>query len=888
MRPGRRPETLGDNSMNGSMSAQLLKQSNRGRLQWLHGLSIGTRLAVGFGLIAALFLVANFLSQQHAASVTARIETSNRASRNLDHATRSLAEALTGFHRAVRERIAVDNVNGTQQRYSAADAALSSAVEGYAQIETPISGTMPADRLAADVQSLQSQVSALLASAKRRDDLLNQYWRDLDRLHQQLIKPQQDAWRMGDRALTRRSITQIADALVAVHTAVGAYLSSPNAQRAVTIELQEENFLVALAANSRALTAAEGEAWVKAVRNDFGKLRRLQRSARQARDSTQGEFAIVSGNVDALANAIRKGISDPATKALLESAKLAGEIARRTDRDIAYLSIVTLGLILAISLLTVVSVARPVQRLSQAAYRLGSGDEATRVQRGGVRELDQLAGAFNEMADQLAEARRGVREQQAQLEERVAARTEQLQHLAYHDALTQLPNRRHLFKHLSTVLERARSESRSVVLLLLDLDNFKTLNDSLGHLFGDRVLKAVSERLLAAVDHNGFAARLGGDEFTIVCELPAAHAAIAEQTDKLMKCFQQPLRVDDREIMVGMSVGAGVFPEHATNAESLLRAADSALFRAKSLGRNQACIASADLVEQVSAQFKTEQALRRAIQNGELELLYQPQAHLRSRQVNSVEALLRWRRDGAYALPLDFLPLAEQSGLITEIADWVLANAVQKLAEWHHGLWPQARVAVNISAQQFIDRTFVTRLQSMLVAHNVPVSSLELELTETVLQSGAATIRTLGELRELGVGIALDDFGAGYSSLASLDKLPLSRVKIDRSLMENVDRHPRSAGIAHSMIDLCRSLDLQVTAEGIERLDQLRFLHRCGDVDVQGFLLARPMIADNVVASCAALSNQLTKLLDDDTDGQNGSRIGRNVSHLPRRTLPRP
>jgi len=862
-------------------------QFNRGiaLVQRVRGLGIGTRLAIGFGLIAALFLAANFFSQRYAASVTARIETNNRASRNLDHATRSLMEALTAFHRAVRERIAVDSARDTPQLYRAADTALSKAVDDYVQLATPIPGTLAATRLVTEVQLLQRQAEALLGSAKRRDDLLNRYWTDFDRLLQQLIQPQQNAWRMGDRALTRPSLAKVTDALVAVHTAVGAYLTSPNARRAVTIDLQEENFLVALAANSKALAAAQDEPWLRSVRVDFEKLRRLQLNVRQAREDTQTEFAQVSDRIDELSNTIATGISEPATKALLNSAELAGEIAHRVDRNIALLSIGTLGLILAISLLTAVSVTRPVRRLIQAINRLGSGDEATRVRRGGTRELDQLAGAFNAMADQLAEARNGVRVQQTELEVRVAARTQQLHHLAYHDALTQLPNRRHLFKHLGTVLGRAQSEHRSVVLLLLDLDNFKTLNDSLGHLFGDRVLKAVSERLSAAVEHDGFAARLGGDEFTVVREFTASHTNIAVQTERLLALFQRPLRVDDRDIMVGMSVGAGVFPDHAADAESLLRAADSALFQAKARGRNQVCVASPDLVEQIGAQFKTEQALRRAIQSGDLELLYQPQANLRSRQANSVEALLRWRRDGAYVLPRDFLALAEQSGLISEIADWVLARAVRQLAEWHHGAWPEARVAVNISAQQFMDHAFVTKLQGLLVTYNVPPSSLELELTETVLQSGAATARALGELREIGVGIALDDFGAGYSSLESLDKLQLARVKIDRSLMENVDRQPRSAAIARSMIELCRSLDLQVTAEGIERVEQLRFLQRCGDVDVQGFLLARPMIADQVIAACGAVPDRLSELTDSRNDKH---RIAPSpIAHLPRRNWPR-
>jgi diguanylate cyclase (GGDEF)-like protein len=453
-----------------------------------------------------------------------------------------------------------------------------------------------------------------------------------------------------------------------------------------------------------------------------------------------------------------------------------------------------------------------------------------------------------------------MRSDQARLEERVIERTHQLQHLAYHDTLTQLPNRRHLFQHLTTTLDLARDSRGRVALLLLDIDNFKTLNDSLGHLFGDRVLKAVSERLVDAIGPDGFAARLGGDEFTVVCRVSPETGDIARHAESLLAKFQRPLHVDDREIIVSLSIGAGIFPDHAMDAESLLRAADAALFKAKELGRNRTCVASAELVEHISGRFRTEQALRRAKQFNELELLFQPQLSLSDGTVNAVEALVRWRRDGVHVLPMDFLPLAEQFGLIAEITDWVLNEALRTLADWQRGAWPEARVAVNISAQQFIDQTFVHKLRHLLVSYGVRPTSLELELTETVLQSGLATVRTLSELRELGVGIALDDFGAGYSSLASLDQLKLSRVKIDRSLVERVDQQPRSASIIRSMIGLCRSLNLDVTVEGIERVEQFHFLRRCESVDVQGYLFARPLSADQVLSTCKELPSRLAWL----------------------------
>ena len=847
----------------------------------LHGLSIGARLALGFGLIAALFMAANYFTQENAAKVTAQIEASNRASRNLDEAARALNESLEQLRRAVRELIDVNHGATAQKSYLLANASLVESTTLYAQSDTAIAGTLDADGLTQQVEALQIRSAGLLAKAKRRDELLNRYWTDLDRLESKLAETQQELLRFGDHSFTRTSAVEMSRALLAVRSAVDAYLAYPNAQRATTIDLQEENFLVALAKNSRALAAAKSDAWLESVRKDFSDVQRLQRRTRLARDTTQSEFSALSTDIDTLLESIRRGISGPAAGALLRSAQMAGDIARRADRNVALLSVGTLGLILIISLLTARSVTLPVGRLIQATRRLGSGDDVAHVTRGGVRELDELARAFNEMAGQLAEAKRGVQEEQTKLEERVAERTQQLQHLAYHDALTQLPNRRHLFKHLNAVVDRPKHERQAAVLLLLDLDNFKTLNDSLGHLFGDRVLKAVSERLLEQVEHDGFAARLGGDEFTIVRELRSTSEDIAAQAAKLLASFQRPLKVDDREVIVGLSIGAAVYPDHAQDAESLLRAADSALFKAKALGRNQTCVSSAELVDEISAQFRTEQALRRAIQCDELELVFQPQVCLNLREVTAVEALLRWKRDGDYILPLDFLPLAEQSGLITEITDWALKRAIQALASWRQTSWPQARVAVNISAQQFLDRRFVARLDKLLTLYDVLPGNLELELTETVLQSGATTIRTLQELRELGVGIALDDFGAGYSSLASLEQLQLSRVKIDRSLIANVDRNARAASIARAMISLCRSLNLRVTAEGVERPDQLRFLMQCEPVDAQGFLLSHPRSAEHVVGVC----KQLPTLLNEMTD-RIRPRTSNSVAYLPLRGIP--
>jgi diguanylate cyclase (GGDEF)-like protein len=504
----------------------------------------------------------------------------------------------------------------------------------------------------------------------------------------------------------------------------------------------------------------------------------------------------------------------------------------------------------------------PVRRLTAATRNLAGGEMATRVPRGGVRELDELALAFNQMAGELASAEQAVRSQQAELEERVAQRTRQLRMLAHHDALTSLPNRRHLFAFLHSALRRAARSEQRITVLFLDLDNFKMVNDSLGHEYGDRVLRLISERLRAAIGDAGFVARLGGDEFTLILSDAGTMEDVEARATRMVAEFQRPLVIDQRELLIGMSVGAAVYPDHASDAAALLRAADAALFRAKELGRNRACVYSPELLIATSNRFQTEQALRRAIEVDDLVLHFQPQVSLASHEPVAVEALLRWRQgDGRIVPAAEFLAVAEQSGLIIELSNWVMQRAAQAVGLWRRAGWPQARVALNVCSQQFMSGDFVGSLESLLQTHDVPPSCLELELTETMLQTGAVTVDALRALRKLGVGVALDDFGTGFSSLTSLERLPLNRVKLDRSLVASVDTNARAAAIARSIITLCRSLGLQVTAEGIERPAQLDFLADCGDVSVQGYYIERPAAASEVLGLITAMPARMKMLL---------------------------
>jgi diguanylate cyclase (GGDEF)-like protein len=445
---------------------------------------------------------------------------------------------------------------------------------------------------------------------------------------------------------------------------------------------------------------------------------------------------------------------------------------------------------------------------------------------------------------------------------RLAERTRQLQVLAEHDPLTGLPNRRELFILLNAAIERALADGTQVGVFFLDIDNFKYVNDSMGHAFGDRVLISLAQRLQATTESFGFAARLGGDEFTVVFDQAQTNDDIRAAGMNIVQAFQKPLTVDNRDLIVSVSVGASIYPEHAKDAEALLKAADAALFRAKVMGRSQLSVFTPELLQAAAAKFTTEQGLRRAIERGEFELVFQPEISVETLETTLVEALIRWRMpDGSLTSPDQFLAIAEESGLIIEISNWVLQSAIEAAAHWHHGAWPEVRVSVNVTPRQLSDAGFVDRLRDLLRTHRLPSRCIEIELTESVLQTGAPTIDALKRLRAHGVAIALDDFGTGYSSFASLEQLPLTRIKLDRSLIAGIDNSPRSAAIAHAIIAMCQGLGLDITAEGIERPEQFAMLLKHRGMYLQGYLLARPTSRDELMPSMAQVAQRAHDLM---------------------------
>ncbi|MEO6369210.1 MAG: EAL domain-containing protein, partial [Steroidobacteraceae bacterium] len=700
-------------------------------------------------------------------------------------------------------------------------------------------------------------------------------------------------WKVFGRIFAKQSLINLSRNLRAIESASVA-LSAANYHDAAFVDAvraSEVAFAIELRKGRENLRRSQGEPWLIQFDSGFDALAAVRvagitadqnmRSAVTQLDRERRLFtSMVKTALDSAA-AGQSSTAGPQPKELPESpvattfspstpeagvetrvvSRIAAPADERSRTWVIWITVAVLATLLATSISTIVSVVRPVRRLIRATRKLSEGS-VVQVERGGIRELDDLAVAFNDMATQLVTARASVAAHQETLEKRVLERTHALQHLAEHDSLTQLPNRRLLLQRLNDALVSATAAGERVGVFFIDLDNFKNINDGLGHEFGDLVLLSVAQRLSETTASFGFAARLGGDEFTVLYPGAVSAEAVAGMGAELLRAFHRPLAVGDRELTISVSIGASVYPDHAPQAEALLRAADAALFRAKALGRSQLHLFSPDLVEAAHSKFIVEQGLRRALDQNEFELVFQPEMDLARQEPSLVEALLRWRTpDGRLLAPDAFLGVAEESGLIMDVTDWVLRTAIAAAARWHRGAWPDVRIAINVSPRQLFDAKFVDRIEELLAEHNLPPQCIEIELTENLLQTGATTIAALQRLRTCGIGIALDDFGTGYSSFASLEVLPLTRVKLDRSLIASIDTSPQAWAIANSIIGLCRNLGFEVTAEGVERQEQLAMLSAHGATHIQGYLLSRPVSQDLLPAELQALPGRLQSLL---------------------------
>ena len=425
---------------------------------------------------------------------------------------------------------------------------------------------------------------------------------------------------------------------------------------------------------------------------------------------------------------------------------------------------------------------------------------------------------------------------------------EQIKHLAYHDALTNLPNRLLFKDRLTVALSHAQREQSRLGVLFLDLDRFKVINDSLGHNIGDQLLQAVSLRVQACVRESDTVARLGGDEFTVLLPRLNRSDDAAPVAQKIIEAIRHPFHIEGREFFTTTSIGISLFPEDGTDAEALIKNADTAMYQAKELGRDNYQLFNAHVNAKALQRISIEHGLRKALANDEFAVHYQPIFDLRSGRITGTEALLRWTHPEMGSIsPATFIPLAEATGAMSAIGGWALREAVEQAKKWHDAGHRDLTIAVNLSVTQLQQTDLVQRVREILAETHLPPQLLELEITESsAMINPEASMRTLDELKRIGIRISLDDFGTGHSSLSYLKRFPIDTLKIDQSFIRDILTDTDTAAIVQAIIAMAHSLRLIVIAEGVEQTEQADFLRLHGCDQMQGFLIQRPVPAKDL------------------------------------------
>jgi diguanylate cyclase (GGDEF)-like protein len=512
--------------------------------------------------------------------------------------------------------------------------------------------------------------------------------------------------------------------------------------------------------------------------------------------------------------------------ALLLAYPKAEAMADARKLQLALVGITLLGLLL-VALATWKAAGRitqPLARLDEAAGRLASG-EHVQVRVRGEDELARLANSFNEMVGRIAE------------------REQRITQLAFNDTLTGLPNRTMFQQQLEHLFRAAHGSESLFALHCLDLDQFKVINDTLGHPAGDALLVEAAHRVQRAA-RGHFVARLGGDEFIVLQTVGEDRDAIDRLARDILLTMAQPVSIDGNEFVPSTSIGIAIAPLNGEDAGTLLRNADLALYRAKEAGRGTYAFFEQSLNERAQQRRQLESDLRLALERGEFELFYQPLFDLEQNRICSFEALLRWRHPKrGLVSPAEFVPVAEDTGLIVPIGAWVIHEAASRAARWPDNI----RIAVNVSPVQFHRGALHETILRALADSGLAPGRLEVEITESIFLEGSdTTLRLLHALRALGVRIALDDFGTGYSSLSYLQSFPFDKLKIDRSFIHNLLTRDGAIAIVHAITELANALGIETTAEGVEETAQLMELRAHGCSSVQGFLFSEPMSLKDV------------------------------------------
>ncbi|SOB95143.1 EAL domain-containing protein [Thalassospira xiamenensis] len=439
----------------------------------------------------------------------------------------------------------------------------------------------------------------------------------------------------------------------------------------------------------------------------------------------------------------------------------------------------------------------------------------------------------------------------AMISDRTAIRQaeQELHYLAQYDGLTGLPNRLLATDRLNRAIERCERTGAVVACLFLDLDDFKNINDTLGHAAGDQVLLIVSTRIKALTDRTDTIARLGGDEFLIVRENMHSQAAAGNLASQIIHELQKPFYIVGHELTLSASIGIALYPENAHSPQDLIRLADTAMYAAKDQGRRTYAFYKSEMTESATHYMTRSLELRRGLEKGELSLYYQPQVDAHTGEMTGAEALIRWNHpENGLLGPAEIIPVAEQSGLIVEIGQWVVEEACAQASHWQNEGQDPIRIAINVSVRQMRSPGFAKAVQSVLTDTGLDPKWLEIEVTESMIQDEDIMIDTLHELRAVGVSVAIDDFGTGYSCLRSIKSLPIERIKIDRAFINGIPQNTDDAALAEAMIAMARTLGLKVTAEGVETAAQRDFLRAQGCSELQGFLFSKPVPAEQLFA----------------------------------------
>lgn len=419
---------------------------------------------------------------------------------------------------------------------------------------------------------------------------------------------------------------------------------------------------------------------------------------------------------------------------------------------------------------------------------------------------------------------------------------------AYHDLLTHLPNRALLKDRLSLAIAQARRSKRRLAVMFLDLDRFKLVNDTLGHTMGDRLLKAVANRLQGCLRRGDTLSRFGGDEFTLLLPEIRTRDDVAVIAGKILDKLATPFVIDTHELFVGASIGIAMYPEAGDSVEALVQSADIAMYDAKSRGKNAYQFFSEEMNQKFSTRLSLERELRNALTSGELRVFYQPQVRVDDGRIIGVEALVRWQHPKRGLIsPDEFLPVAVETGLITQLDEWVQAHAFAEIAEWRRAGYGDVRLSVNMTAHQLEQEGFLDRFIGAVESSGLTPESIKLELTEnTIMQDIEVIVPKLQRLRKCGLTIAIDDFGTGYSSLSYLQQFPVNTLKIDRSFVGDIRADQGDASIINAIVAMARGLNLDLIAEGVETKSQLRYLRSQGCEEVQGFYFSRPLPASEL------------------------------------------